>query len=89
MAGVRYRINKNKVASRIINGEAVLLNLDNGFYYSLNNTGSEVWQYLQEGKSSDEIISIFERKYTRDISRLKKDIASLLADLTKEELIAK
>lgn len=89
MAGTRYKINKDKVASRIINGEAVLLNLDNGFYYSLNKTGSEVWQCLQEGKNTDEIIALLEKTYSQDEAKLKKDVTSLINDLAKEELIAK
>ncbi len=88
MAGV-YRINKDKVASRVINGEAVLLNLNSGFYYSLNKTGSEVWQYLQEGKAIDEIIALLNKIYSLDEKKLKKDVESLVNDLTKEELISK
>lgn len=30
-----YRIDKDKVTYRVIGGEAAILNLDNGYYYSL------------------------------------------------------
>ena len=87
MAGA-YKIDKDKVASRIINEEAVLLNLDNGFYYSLNKTGSEIWQYLEEGKALEEILLILEKKYDT-AGNLKKDIVALINDLLKEKLITK
>lgn len=86
---VTYKVNKDKVASRIINEEAVLLNLDNGFYYSLNKTGSEIWQYLQEGRSVEEILRILEKKYATAAGLLKKDILVLINDMLKEKLIVK
>lgn len=84
-----YKINKDKIASRIINGEVVLLNLDSGFYYSLNKTGSEIWQYLQEGKSVEEIQALLMKKYESQSGDLRKDILALIGDLLKEKIIAK
>lgn len=37
-----YRIDKDNVTHRILDGEAVILNLDSGDYYSLNEVGTKI-----------------------------------------------
>lgn len=41
-----YAIDRSVVVSEIIDGEAVIINLDTGKYYSLNETGSVLWGHL-------------------------------------------
>lgn len=41
-----YTIDRSVVVSEVIDGEAVIINLDSGRYYSLNETGSVVWGML-------------------------------------------
>ena len=87
--GLVYRVNKEKVASRTINAEAVLLNLENGFYYSLNKTGSEIWGFIEEGKGSQDIVEFLATKHGIDKKKAEKDFFTLIKDLEKEGLICK
>lgn len=43
------------VIHQTLDGEAVVINLDNGRYYSFNDTGSLVWNALAEGHPTDAI----------------------------------
>ncbi|MFA5146253.1 MAG: PqqD family protein [Candidatus Omnitrophota bacterium] len=83
----KYRIDKDKVTYRVIDNEAVILNLDSGYYYSLNGVGTEIWKMMAVGKTTDEILDYFEAEYRLSKSRLKGDLLELINDLEREGLI--
>lgn len=85
----KYRVDKNKVTYRVIDGEAVMLNLDNGDYYSLNEVGTFVWEAINKKKNLGEILSFLKEEYQLSKKQLKKDLLGLVKDLEKEELIKK
>ncbi|MEW6170011.1 MAG: PqqD family protein [Candidatus Omnitrophota bacterium] len=84
-----FKINKAKVSYRLINQEAVVLHLERGFYYSLNKTGTLIWQFIEQQRSLGEIIEYLGSKLEIGAEELKNDAISLLCDLEKEELILK
>ena len=83
----RYIIDKDKVTYRIIDAEAVILNLDNGYYYSLNEVGTRIWESIIKQKSLPEILNLLKEKYQLPKKQLKSDLLALVKDLEKEELI--
>ena len=50
-----YQLNSPKVISQTIDGEAVVVNLDSGCYYSLNRTASALLDFLSQGLTAGEI----------------------------------
>ena len=44
------------VLSRELDDEMVLLNLDSGEYFGLNDTGTRIWELLADGRSREEVI---------------------------------
>ena len=83
----KYAIDKDKVTYRIIDGEAVILNLDNGFYYSLNEVGTKIWQDIDKGTDLNKTLSLLKEEYQIPEKQLKGDLLTLLKDLNKEKLI--
>ena len=49
-------IRKPNLIYNEIDGEVVILSIDNSEYYSLNSIGSEIWRLLDKPKTFDEII---------------------------------
>ena len=47
-----YRINEDRTAWQPMDGEAVVLNTDTSAYYSLNHTGSRIFELLAAGPRS-------------------------------------
>ena len=68
-----YTIDNDKITYRIIDGEAVILNVDNGYYYSLNEVGTRVWENINKGKSLEEIISLLKKEYQVPEKQLRSD----------------
>lgn len=84
----RYTIDPDKIAWRIIDEEAVILNLDTGLYYSLDKMGTKIWQLLSEGKSLEDTIDMIASEYEEEEEqRIKHDLLDLVCKLKKEDLI--
>ncbi len=53
----------------------------------LNDTAAEIWKYIAEGKSEDEIFASMLEKYEVDEDKLRDDISSTVKTLLKQGFI--
>jgi hypothetical protein len=51
MLSLVYRVNSSFVASEVIDGEAIIMNLENGRYHSASGVGAMIWQAILDGAS--------------------------------------
>ena len=75
------------VASAEVQGDAVLLELRRGTYYSLNRTGAVVWELLAEPRTLAEIHAALLARFDVEAAALHADLAELLADLRLHGLV--
>jgi len=76
------------VLSRVLDGEAVLLDTDGGAYFGLNAVGTRVWELIgAAGTTEADLLTTLLTEF--DVSRevLAKDLTDLLAGLQKRGLI--
>lgn len=83
----RFRINDPKVIQETIEGEAVIVNLVSGNYYSLDKVGADIWGNLENGKSLEEILELIPRIYKGDPAVMESSVKSLIDNLVQEDLI--
>jgi len=83
----RYKINAPSVVSEVIDGEAVIVNMDNGNYYSIDDSGAFVWDAICRGANLLEIRGIVERSYSKSDVDIDAIICELLEQFLKEELL--
>jgi hypothetical protein len=81
------RINSGEVASKVVDGEAILINLSNGMYYSLAGTGALVWALLAAGQADERICEELEQRTGVDHFTAVADLRRLLDELSAEGLI--
>ncbi len=74
---------------REIEGEAVLLDLKSGVYYSLNQVGTFIWSLMEKAPSEDEIGRSVAEEYDVEFDEALRDVGELIRDLSKEGLIEK
>jgi hypothetical protein len=67
--------------------EMVILNLQDGVYYGLNQVGTFVWKMLQAPVPVRQICDAVVNEYEVDPERCQKDILALLQDLQSHGLI--
>ncbi len=82
-----YRVNAPKVVHDVIEGEAVLVNLNNGNYYSIDSVGADVWSLVEKRAAVNQIVHHVASLYEGSPEEIEKGIHELLEELLKEELI--
>ena len=79
-------INKNIIA-RDLQGETVLLNKENGDYFTLNSIGSEVYNCICDGMETEQIIELLFDRYDIEYDKLKIEILSLIDDMKEKNIL--
>ena len=84
---MKYSVNRDSATWRILDGEAVIINNETSFYYSLNKTGTYIWNLLlEEELSLDDIVERVSNHYRQKEENVLEDIKSILDNLTVEKL---
>lgn len=89
MSTTRYKINAPSVVSEVIDGEAVIVNMDNGNYYSIDDSGAFIWDLLCQGANSNDLVGLVEKSYASSDVDVEAIIAEIIAEFLKEELLVK
>jgi len=70
-----------------VGGEAVILHLDEGLYYSLNPVGTCIWALLQQPRSKEELIARVLEEFDVTPERCRADVEELLEALCTRLLV--
>lgn len=81
---VRPRVS---VLAREVGGEMVLLDVEFGTYYGLNEVGTRAWSLLAEGATLGEIEERLHSEFDVDQPTLEADLGALVRDLLDHGLI--
>ncbi len=79
-------VSKDQVSCDL-DGEAAILNLKNGVYYSLDSVGARIWQLIQQPRTLDQIRTVVLEEYDVEPQRCERDLQELLQKLASEGLI--
>jgi hypothetical protein len=69
-------------------GEVVILSLQSGQYFGLNEVGARVWNLIQEPKTVDAVIQAVLKEYDVSLDQLERDLFTLLEQMITNKLIA-
>ena len=84
----RHSVHRQNARWRIVDGETVVINLTTTHYYSLNRTGTYVWNLLLEGgQSVDDLAGAVAARYGQPLDVVRRDVRALIDDLRREDLI--
>lgn len=87
---MKYSVNSDVATWRVLDGEAVIINNQTSYYYSLNRTGTFVWNLLVDNEMTlDEIVENVSSTYGLDGDEIRGDITSILDNLYNEKLLAR
>lgn len=87
MTNQRFRVNTPTVTHETIDGEAVIINLDSGNYYSLVDVGSFIWGLVDHGASANEVQNLVLQTYEGSATDIDRGVQELLVQLQLENLI--
>jgi hypothetical protein len=78
------RVGRNpRTASRVIDGRAIVISVDQNRLYTLNPTASRIWESLGNGSSVEELAAELCKAYQVDSARARHDCQRLCDELTR------
>jgi hypothetical protein len=81
------QINLPQVVGEVIDGEAVIINLESGIYYSLDGVGGDIWACVERGLPLPGIVDEIGGKYDADQATVDKAVNTLVDELVSEGLV--
>lgn len=83
----RLQPRENEVAAKVIDGEAIIINLANGVYYSMDKVGALIWEMIEGRHSLAEMVEIISRRYAVSSEQAESDVRRLTEELLEETLV--
>ncbi len=83
----RVPVKSDKVASRIIDGEAVIVMIERQETIVLNNVGSRIWEIMDGQKNLNELASTLTSEFDTTYQQALKDLVEFIEDLAKREIV--
>ncbi|REK75820.1 lasso peptide biosynthesis PqqD family chaperone [Paenibacillus paeoniae] len=78
--------NNNNIASDM-NGEKVLLSIDNGKYYNLGAIGGRIWDMMAHPETIGSMVNTLMDEYEIDRTTCEEQVFSFLTHLSEERLV--
>ena len=83
-SGIRTR---ETLLSRRLGSETVLLDLESGRYYGLDETGTSIWNRLVEGQCLRQVHSELLAELDVQSERLERDLVTFVRNLVERRLV--
>jgi hypothetical protein len=81
------------VVSREIDGALIIVPLTSGVgdmeddLFSMNETGTEIWNMLDGKKTVQEVVEALVRQYRAEPDEIEQDVAGIVAELLKRRML--
>jgi hypothetical protein len=75
------------VDTELEGGETVLLHLGSTTYYSLNPTGTQIWQGLKESQPLWEVSQRLQAIFTMEADRADRSVLTFVDELVQHQLV--
>ena len=82
-----YEPHPEHAAGEIIDGEAVVINLATGVYYSLNGVAGEIWRMVADRTSTASMVIALVASYDVERAVAERDLQGVLRQLVDEGLV--
>ena len=81
--------NKTKLVSEISDGEAIIVDLETGAYFSLQNSACFFWENLLAGVTLTRLADLTYLRYSEVPLTIVEDLRAFLLELQAEELLVR
>ena len=83
----RLHTNDAEVTATVIDGEAIMINLSSGVYYSTEGVGARIWQLAAGGATISEISLVVATEYAIPQAQANGESARLINQFVEEKLL--
>lgn len=74
---------------RLVDDEVIILDFNSGEYFSLNETGTDIFLAIKDNRPLNVLLESQQKKFGKAVRELKKDIDDLLGELLQNNIIKK
>lgn len=74
------------VFAQEVDGELVLLDMNDDKYFGLDSTATDIWNLLKEGRTLQESYEILFQMYDVEENQLRKDLEKFVEKLIERDL---
>ena len=78
---------KEEILSSDMDGETVMMSVENSEYYSLSPVGTRIWEIVEKEISYKDLISQLMSEYNIDIDTCKSDTEEFINELINKGLV--
>lgn len=82
-----FRVNTPAVVHEVFDNEIVVIHLDSGNYYTLDQGGAQIWQLLQQGVTQTTLIETLAQADSAAAPSIASEVNQFLDKLQREALI--
>ncbi len=80
-------VNPSEISAKVLDGEAVIINLSTGVYFSTSGTGALAWALLEAGQDRAGLARGLAERFEVPVDRVEADLDPFLHDLRTHELV--
>jgi hypothetical protein len=82
-----WRPNAPAVVSETIDGEVIVIHLEQGSYFSLRDTAADLWALVEHGCDADTIVQTLATRYSSPSEEIAGAAGRFLEELREEGLV--
>lgn len=75
------------IIERVVAGEALVIHLSSGDYYSLDSVGSRIWESIDGNRTVGDLAALILDEYDADRDQVVADVLRLVQQLADEGLL--
>lgn len=83
-----YRINGSNIIHEAFEDEVIVLNMNNGNYFSLSKTSADIWKLIETGATVPAIVNAMKQRYDGNDSEVETAVTQFVNQLAEENLVA-
>jgi hypothetical protein len=83
----RVAPNREEVSGKVLDGEAIIINVSTGKYYSMDGVGALAWSLLESGPTVSEIAQAIAASHAVPAATALDDVSRLVGQLLEEGLV--
>lgn len=83
-----YKLKEDVLAQKVVD-EMVILEPENGEYFTVNGVGTEMISLLEQGKTEDEVVAVMIASFEVEDDEVRQDYRELVSQLLAQGLVEK
>jgi len=77
-----------EIVASDIDGETVMMSIENGKYYGLDDIGSRIWELIEQPIKVSDLIDALLERFDVDRETCERDVLKFLNELNDDKILA-